>query len=81
MTIGSTVTFNASLGQHVTTLQSCYWMVGTAHPYFSMCNKWEQREDSIHQHTFPLLAFALLSFTQDLQMKRSYLVCHSLGRQ
>lgn len=42
--------FNASLSQHLTPLQSCYWMIGAAHPYFSMCTSWSRERTAFTAH-------------------------------
>lgn len=50
LTSGRTLTFNAFLSQHLTPLQSCCWMIGAAHPYFSMCTSWSRERTAFTAH-------------------------------
>lgn len=56
MTIGATVVFSASLGQHFTTLQSYHWKVDIAYAYISMSRWQHSSECSLSWHLFSFLS-------------------------
>lgn len=72
--------FNASLGQHLTPLQSCHWMIGATHPDFPMCNSWSTERTAFTAH-IPFAGVCPDFSHPGAINENSHLVCHTLGRQ